>query len=1325
MTAISLGGGELPITAETRTGMIALSVAMLGEAPGTARLGDWINGGMTLEELANHIASSDAFQDTYGLLTNAEFAEDFLGNVLGDNVSAELMTAAEGIVTGLLNDGMTRGALALAVVSALHDIAMTGMDHPAYADLGMAAMAFHNQIQVAEHYTLNARMAEPSADVLDGVTADADSAMMAIDAIDNPPAPPEEPVMGMRFVLTPTIDDVMGGDADDTIVAQPVSQVSNVFQDVLNPFDSIDGGGGMDTIHIFGVNPDDMLTLGAEDIMNVESVVINTVGGIDADLTDWAGVEMVDLRRFGDESDVTVIVDDGATVSSSRTFGGTVMIAGASGTVDIEASDSSMVHIGSAGQTESVMVEGGASVTIGKNLDGSGQSETVTSVSSTGVALNAGNEVMEPSGTFAPLTNTNGFVVGQDGSTQVGLDITPSTGDDAISPVSLAADGVTLTNPVNTTGVGSGNPVGSPIQVTYSWDDDGDASAASLTAALEVVVQLKFDQDNGGLVFGDIVSIGGTAFAPDADTAVTEIEVRPGTDNAKTYKADALDGMRVPASVAFTTQDIGKEDADPVATTVGAMPTLSIHSNAIEDVHLSKTDAIVKVMNDSKTATGGAMPEDLSVTVDGYGSFHSWGGVKQYGKLCVTGRGSAETITIDVAGASAFKLASNEVKTLNISGDARLVLEANKFDNETVSDTLATVTVSGAGGVAMDKLQGSKKLASIDASMSSGTNSFKSSVELAALTMVMGGTGGDTVDLSTSLRGKLASVDTGDGNDTVMIDGDYRDGGLMVDLGAGDDTFHGGPGNGMSRVDGGDGRDTLRLSGDGMTYKDGEKTMSIYSNFEVLDVGGGSGRYDVGRLGVDTIVANKTTTGVTLNNVSGGTALDVSAEKAGMGTSATVTYNFADDVNVAGSIIDGGTTNILNVSLMARGGAGDSKKGESGKADLMITLDEDLLAMTIDSGASVHRTAAGKGVTSGHYMNKVMVEGTASALEEVKITGNAMTELGGGGLTSLQYVNATESGAGVVVDASANADRDADSTAGVEAVTATRVRLAGSNHDDNLTAGGFDAAGVTARNVLMGNGGDDMLTGGVGRDMLNGGAGADKLNGADGDTAAEDRFIYNAASDSQVTFSRNKDNPNVYDAKGYDVIMDFDSTSADGSTDKLHLSKSLEAIFKAGGVKGIDEWGGGTTDGTAGGLVGGGWKPVDNDGTPGGASTATIRIDGDGSGRTVAQGADTEGTPDAGAANLFDFIGDGRGLFLTRVEGQPNDFGHSTVTVKNSVALIAQDTGTVGSDDAGDGLWLLVDVDADGNFDADTDMVIFLDGVVTATGFDATTDLSS
>ena len=117
---------------------------MLGSAPGTDLLNEWvgaINDGMSLEDVANHIAASDAFQTTYPtFLTNREFAESFLENLMGsEDVPAALVTAAADIVVGLLNDGMTRGALALAVVGALYDIHDQGEAHAAYADLGMVA----------------------------------------------------------------------------------------------------------------------------------------------------------------------------------------------------------------------------------------------------------------------------------------------------------------------------------------------------------------------------------------------------------------------------------------------------------------------------------------------------------------------------------------------------------------------------------------------------------------------------------------------------------------------------------------------------------------------------------------------------------------------------------------------------------------------------------------------------------------------------------------------------------------------------------------------------------------------------------------------------------------------------------------------------------------------------------------------------------------------------------------------------------------------------------------------------------------------------------
>jgi len=1296
--------------------LVGLAVAMLGVAPGTKWLNDRakdIDGGKTLDDVANQIQSSTGFEDKYpAFLSDRSFVEDFLGDLFGGHVTDgeedddtdNVLTTTVDYVTGLIRGGTSRGEVAVLLVDALMIIAGEGgsEEEMAFRELhsetfGKAAAAFHNKVMVAKHYTEEARKAEPSSSVLEGVTDAAESVSAAINLIDNPPAP-AVPMEGRTFDLTPTIDDFEGTAYDDTFVAQLVQGSNNLFQDVLNPFDTIDGGGGADTIHIFGTDPDESLSLGAEDVSNVENVSINTVGGIDADLTDWSGLESVHLRRLGDESDVEITVDDGATITSDRKFGGEkATLVGASGAVDIEASGDTAVHIGSAGETESVKVKGGASVLVD---NGAGrQSQTVTSVSVDGVK----GGTMED-GTLVPNADVNGFLVGQNGSTPITITHGGGTagGDSGttVNLVSADADG-TLKDAVDD----------SPIRVTYAtWNDDGD-SGHDATENLNVIVELKVDVDTGGLMFGKITAIVGITAADDGSFTIDD-----GGDDERIIKPDALDGMSVPAGVAYVSQAIKTKDADPTTETVGAKETLTVKSDAIAEVHLHNTRAIALVENQSKTDTGGAQPEDLAVTVDGYGTVKNGRAVAtEEGKLCVKGTGEAKDIDITVAGASNFRLASDKVESLDINAGAALWLKVHKFDDKTVSTSLKSITVEGEGGVTMNGLNGMSNLASIDAGESSGKNSFKSTgedAELAKLKTAMGGSGSDTFALTTSLRGNLESVQTGEGNDVVMMGGDYRDEGLKVDLGAGDDTFHGSEGNSESHIDGGEGRDTLRLTSDGATYKDGTKTKSIYENFEILDLGGGSGTYDVGRLGVDTIEVKENTGagGTTLNNVGAGTTVRVEAKGAGMGTRADVKYNFASDVNTAGSLIDGGTTNILNVSLMAKGGT----KAGPGAAELTITLDEDLVAMTIDSDASVHRTAAGKGVTSRHYENKVTVVGTSSALEEVKITGDAQTNLGGTGLTSLEYVNAAESGAGVTVNANV-----ADSA---------RVRLVGSNHDDELTSGDFNNSDSTtlairARNTLEGNGGDDELTGGAGRDIIVGGAGADTLMGG----VQEDRFVYNAASESQVSFSRNSTDSSIYDAKGYDVIEDFATT-----TDKLHFSKALHAIVTAGDqatLTGANNLAGTTNTADNATIANGikmdaaewtGWKPVDNDGTPGGPTTSTTSIDGDGKGRND---GDNGGTPDGGAANLFDFINDGRGLFLTSTTST-GTFGTTTRTYKNSIAVISQ-TGTNSKDEhEGQGTWLLFDIDADGNFDAETDMVIFLAGAASTT-FAPGTDITS
>ena len=353
----------MAITEQTRTQLIGLSVAMLGQAPGTARLNDWAGmvgeDGMSAEDLANHIAESDAFVARYPIFqTSEDFAKEFLGDVL-HGVSEGTMNEAAALVTSMLNDGMGRGSLVLAVVDFLHDVAMKGMDHDGYGEFGMSAMAMANKVEVASHYTITARMANPNAEVLASVTADAETAAMAIDAIDNPPVIPPS-MAGETFLMTAARDNVMGTDGDDSIYSEPAgASIGGGAGPTLNPYDVIDGAGGMDTLFVYSGGESANYP---DQVSNVEHLVVNAQGEIDVDSRDWAGLESIELERF--DGDVTVKTD-GAMVMLGQTANGKVTIDGAGGDLSLNASRGSSVTVHSRDDTTSVSVTGGNDITIG------------------------------------------------------------------------------------------------------------------------------------------------------------------------------------------------------------------------------------------------------------------------------------------------------------------------------------------------------------------------------------------------------------------------------------------------------------------------------------------------------------------------------------------------------------------------------------------------------------------------------------------------------------------------------------------------------------------------------------------------------------------------------------------------------------------------------------------------------------------------------------------------------------------------------------------------------------------------------------------------
>ena len=353
---------------------------MLGSAPGTDQLNMWVgllDDGSTLEEIANHIASSDAFQNAYpAFLTNEEFATAFLNSSLGAEVSAEIIAAAAVVVVGVLNDGTSRGELALLVVGVLFDIAAQGDAHGLAADFGAAASAFANKVDVAEYYTLDQRISGPSSSAIADVSSDADSVTAAKTAIDNLDAAGQT---GEIFLLTSARDSLVGTAGGDSFFAEPSDDGHT-----LQAYDSIGAGEGDDTLTVYGGRDD--LIINTERVSNLENLVVDTLGGINVDTSDWTGLESIELARFS--GDVTVVAD-GASVSVGKTASGVTSIVGAGGDLELTAGKAAVVTIGAAGETTSVSVKGGASVDISKTGDG-GQSETVTSVSLDGVQRNLG-----------------------------------------------------------------------------------------------------------------------------------------------------------------------------------------------------------------------------------------------------------------------------------------------------------------------------------------------------------------------------------------------------------------------------------------------------------------------------------------------------------------------------------------------------------------------------------------------------------------------------------------------------------------------------------------------------------------------------------------------------------------------------------------------------------------------------------------------------------------------------------------------------------------------------------------------------------------------
>ena len=567
-----------------------------------------------------------------------------------------------------------------------------------------------------------------------------------------------------------------------------------------------------------------------------------------------------------------------------------------------------------------------------------------------------------------------------------------------------------------------------------------------------------------------------------------------------------------------------------------------IYSKAIEDITLRNTNTTLLVQNDDKDMTR------LTAMVDQFGMYAT---AAEHGKLCLKG---IEDLMLKVAGDSNIRLASDQIKQVEVSGAGDLRLNVTRFAPAVAekaadlkaSTTLETLMLSGSGKFTLDAM-GLSKLMTVDAGDATGA------VEIKNL--------GNSVMKYTGSAGK----------DMVSVAA-FNSKGLMADLGDGDDNFTvDNLSAGNSKIDGGAGMDTLVLK-----QKVGANLKGAgdaYRNFETitLDAGGGSGTYDVKGLDIDKLMVSGGASGaITFKNLMSGTDLTVSGKMPdtnGKSVSTTPTLNYMLADGALGTRFGGGgDSGLFTLHVHTNGGKNDKKADldtllKKSKTKLTLTVDPDVESVIVHSTATANSTVKAAG-----YMNWVTF-GKGDNIEELKVTGDALAYIttpvdantgGNDGLRSLRYVDARESSGGLRLAIQ-------PSNTGVE--------VHGSPVNDVIL-------GNEGNDKLMGYDGDDVLIGTHGSDMITGGAGGDVLVGGrtyflpatqaisrntglssrteNNASKAVDTFIYTAASDSRVDLDK---------MTGFDRIDQFDQ-----GVDKIKLS-SVPGLALRGGIKTISNSG--------------------------------------------------------------------------------------------------------------------------------------------------------
>lgn len=228
------------------------------------QLDDAYGAGMTTKQIVNVYTTKPQFEALYPrFLTNEQFADKLIENVVGASASAAAKTQAKADVASSLNAGWSKGDVVFQIFSNL------AAKDKADAEWGATAQMLVNKAAVAEYLTetllVNTTDLTKLASYIANVTADIASVEAAKGAAAG--------ANGGTFTLTAGAENVVGTAGNDTINALAV-KADGAVATTFSAFDNIDGGAGNDTLNIYTTAAENTGFATAATVKNVEVVNI-------------------------------------------------------------------------------------------------------------------------------------------------------------------------------------------------------------------------------------------------------------------------------------------------------------------------------------------------------------------------------------------------------------------------------------------------------------------------------------------------------------------------------------------------------------------------------------------------------------------------------------------------------------------------------------------------------------------------------------------------------------------------------------------------------------------------------------------------------------------------------------------------------------------------------------------------------------------------------------------------------------------------------------------------------------------------------------------